>query len=94
MYNTAHRHSSLGLLTPHDMHHGAADEQVAARAAVLATAYATHPERFPSGLPQPPSRPTEVWINPPGTERSKSCLVGGGDPSYAETSRHRAGGGT
>jgi putative transposase len=37
-YNTAHRHSSLGLLTPHDVHHGAADERVAARAGVLATA--------------------------------------------------------
>jgi hypothetical protein len=38
---------------------------VAARAAVLATAYSLHPERFPGGLPQPPACPTEVWINPP-----------------------------
>ena len=38
---------------------------MAARAAVLATAYGAHPERFPGGLPQPPARPTEVWINPP-----------------------------
>jgi putative transposase len=67
MYNTEHRHSGLGLLTPHDVHHGAADERVAARAGVLATAYAAHSERFPGGLPQPPACPTEVWINPPAT---------------------------
>ncbi len=68
-YNTAHRHSSLGLLTPHDVHHGMADERVAARAGVLAAAYAAHPERFPGGLPQPPAYPAEVWINPPKTTR-------------------------
>jgi putative transposase len=66
-YNTAHRHSSLGLLTPHDMHHGMADERVAARAGVLAAAYAAHPERFPGGLPQPSTCPREVWINRPST---------------------------
>jgi putative transposase len=64
-YNTEHHHSGLGLLTPADVHHGLAEQRVAARAAVLATAYATHPERFPSGLPQPPGQPSEVWINPP-----------------------------
>jgi putative transposase len=64
-YNVAHHHSSLGLLTPHDVHHGLAEQRVAARAGVLATAYGAHPERFPGGLPQPPARPTEVWINPP-----------------------------
>jgi putative transposase len=64
-YNTAHRHSGLGLLTPYDVHYDHADQRVAARAIVLATAYASHPERFPGGLPQPPARPTEVWINPP-----------------------------
>ena len=37
----------------------------ATRAQVLARAYAAHPERFVGGLPQPPARPTEVWINPP-----------------------------
>ena len=66
-YNTEHHHSSLGLLTPSDVHHGLAEQRVAARAAVLATAYGVHPERFPGGLPQPPACPTEVWINPPNT---------------------------
>ena len=52
-YNTEHRHSGLGLLTPHDVHYGLAPQRVAARATVLATAYAAHPERFPRGQPQP-----------------------------------------
>jgi putative transposase len=64
-YNTEHRHSGLGLLTPHDVHYGLAEQRVAARATVLAMAYAAHPERFPAGLPQPPARPTAVWINRP-----------------------------
>jgi putative transposase len=64
-YNAEYHHSGLGLLTPADVHHGVAEQRVAARATVLATAYAAHPERFPGGLPQLPSRSTEVWINPP-----------------------------
>ena len=42
-----------------------AEQRVAARAAVLATAYGAHPQRFPGGLPQPPACPTDVWINRP-----------------------------
>ena len=64
-YNTEHHHSGLGLLTPADVHHGVAERRIAARATVLAAAYAAHPERFPAGLPHPPARPREVWINPP-----------------------------
>jgi hypothetical protein len=47
------------------VHHGLADERFAARATVLAAAYAAHPERFPAGLPHPTAPPLEVWINPP-----------------------------
>lgn len=32
---------------------------------MLTAAYAVHPERFVAGVPRPPTRPTEVWINPP-----------------------------
>ena len=64
-YNTEHHHSGIGLLTPYDVHHGLVDQRIADRARVLAIAYAAHPERFVSGLPQPPARPTAVWINPP-----------------------------
>ena len=64
-YNNEHHHSGLGLLTPFEVHHGLAAERVEQRAAVLAAAYAAHPERFPRGLPRPPQLPTEVWINKP-----------------------------
>src|SRR5215471_7041374 len=64
-YNTEHHHSGLGLLTPADVHCGVAEQRVAARATVLAAAYAAHPERFPGGLPHPSGPPVEVWINPP-----------------------------
>jgi putative transposase len=66
-YNAEHHHSGLGLLTPDDVHHGRAEQRVAARATLLATAYAAHPERFLGGLPRPPACPTQVWINPPKT---------------------------
>jgi len=64
-YNTEHHHVGLGLLTPADVHHGLAEQRVAARATVLATAYAAHPERFSAGPPASTAMPTEVWINPP-----------------------------
>ena len=64
-YNAEHRHSGLGLLTAHDVHYGLADQRIEARAGVLTAAYAAHPERFVAGVPRPPARPTEVWINPP-----------------------------
>ena len=72
-YNTEHHHSRLGLLTPADVHHGAAEERIAARATGLATAYAAHPERFTAGPPQPPARPVEVWINRPKTRASEEA---------------------
>ena len=66
-----HHHSGLGLLTPADVHHGLAEQRVAARASVLAAAHAAHPERFPAGPPQPPALPVEVWINPPKTRATE-----------------------
>jgi len=64
-YNCEHHHSGIGLLTPHDLHYGLADQRVAARARVLAAAHVAHPERFTAGIPAPPPAPTAVWINPP-----------------------------
>ena len=72
---TDQHHSSLGLLTPSDVHHGRAEQRVAARAAVLATAYGAHPERFPAGLPQPPAQPAAVWINPPKPRATEETLL-------------------
>ena len=73
-YNTAHRHTGLGLLTPHDVHYGLADARIASRAETLAAAHAAHPERFPRGVPQPPPRPTAVWINPPQPRATEEAL--------------------
>jgi putative transposase len=70
-YNTEHRHSGIGLLTPHDLHHGLAPVRVHQRTATLTAAYAAHPERFPRGLPKPPEVPTAAWINKPVSASSK-----------------------
>jgi putative transposase len=64
-YNCEHHHVGLGLLTPHDVHHGLAASRHAERALVLAAAHSRHPERFPRGTPKPPPLPVEVWINKP-----------------------------
>jgi putative transposase len=68
-YNTEHRHSGLAMLTPHDIHYGLAEQRLAKRATVLGTAYATHPERFPNGVPTPGALPEAVWINKPSEGR-------------------------
>lgn len=64
-YNTEHRHSSLGLHTPHDVHFGLAEARRAQRAIVLAAAYAATPERFVRRPPTPALLPAAAWINPP-----------------------------
>ncbi len=66
-YNHVHRHSGIGLMTPATVHYGLAEEVREQRASVLEAAYASNPERFVLGLPQPPKLPTAVWINPPET---------------------------
>ena len=64
-YNTEHRHSGLGLLTPAAMHDGRGAAITEQRALVLAAAFLLSPERFVRGIPRPPSPPVAVWINPP-----------------------------
>lgn len=64
-YNTEHRHSGLGLLTPLAVHQGQAPALLAARQEVLDLSYVTHPERFVRGRPVPGAVPSSVWINPP-----------------------------
>jgi putative transposase len=65
-YHHDHHHAGLGLLTPHDVHHGLGAARLAQRAATLAEAFNRNPERFPRGMPHPQPLPTEVWINKPG----------------------------
>ena len=64
-YNNDHRHGGLGLHTPADVHHGTASAVQAARADVLASAYAAHPGRFVPKPPAPPKLPAASWINRP-----------------------------
>jgi putative transposase len=67
-YNREHRHGGIGLLTPHDVHHGLAQSRREDRAAVLTAAWRTRPGRFPNGCPVPPALPTAAWINKPSAE--------------------------
>jgi putative transposase len=64
-YNNRHYHSGLALLTPVTVHLGNTTTVIERRRAVLAAAYAAHPERFVRQAPRPAEPPTAVWINPP-----------------------------
>jgi putative transposase len=80
-YNREHHHVSIGLLTPFDVHFGLAEKRAAERARVLEAAYRAHPERFPRGLPKPPSLPSAVWINKPAVEPVPGAAVALEPPS-------------
>ncbi len=45
-YNTEHRHSGIGYMTPHSVHYGTATAMHAARQATLDGAFQAHPNRF------------------------------------------------
>lgn len=64
-YNTEHRHTGLGLLTPAAVHYDQAEKLIQQRRQTLQQAYQHHPERFVKGLPQPLRPPAAVWINKP-----------------------------
>jgi putative transposase len=64
-YNTQHRHSSLALLTPSDVHHGHAAHRLEQRQLTMEAAYAAHPERFVRGKPKAGQLPTASYINRP-----------------------------
>lgn len=64
-YNAQHRHSSLALLTPADVHHGHAEARLKQRQLVLDAAYSAHPERFVHGKPQVRQLPAASFINRP-----------------------------
>ena len=64
-YNTEHRHSRIGLMSPTTVHHGLAAELTRQRSITLDAAFLAHPERFKNNAPRPPEVPNAVWINPP-----------------------------
>ncbi len=64
-YNNEHHHRGIGLLTPHQLHSGQADQITHQRQNVLDDFYHQHPERFVKGVPVPPKVPEAAWINKP-----------------------------
>lgn len=66
-YNTEHRHSGIGMMTPASVHFGFAEQIWQERRRVLKESFRRHPERFVHGLPKPPPLPTAAWINEPKT---------------------------
>lgn len=62
-YNHEHRHSGIGLMTPHAEISGAADALHAQRAHTLKQAYAAQPLHFKRRVPKPPTLPNAVRIN-------------------------------
>ncbi len=72
-YNLEHRHSGIGYLTPHVVHHGLTDKVVEHRRIVLDAAYRAHPERFVRGAPMPAEPPAAVYINPPTTSEAEGA---------------------
>jgi putative transposase len=67
-YNTVHKHSGIGFVTPEQMHYGIAQNVVAHRAEVLDSAFETHPKRFKGKRPKPFPLPKAAWINKPNDE--------------------------
>jgi len=67
-YNTAHRHSGIGYMTPHAVHHDEATAIQHQRTETLNAAFTAHPQRFRGFPPKPPAMPVAAWINPPKKE--------------------------
>lgn len=78
-YNTQHRHSGIGLLTPEDLHFGRGEKVRQVRQAALMVACEKRPERFVRKPPEPPALPTAVWINPPAGAPRVDDLLQAGD---------------
>ena len=90
-YNTEHRHSSLALLSPSDVHYGRGKAILAERAAALQTAFEANPRRFKGRAPSPGELPKAVWINPPEELPSDSSPLrrnSGTDTDGRQTAEH------
>lgn len=74
-YNTMHRHSGIGMLTPETVHYQRHNEVLLARQVVLNTVFAQHPERFVRGLPKVKSLADAVYINPPKSAASEPIIT-------------------
>jgi putative transposase len=74
-YNTVHRHSGIGLMTPYTVHHGYANQLTVERRTTLMRAFAAHPQRFKGLPPKPPAVPMAAWINPPKQETATPEII-------------------
>lgn len=74
-YNLEHHHSGIGLMTPHVVHYGLAEEMYKSREKVLLAAYEAHPERFVRKPPVPLALPSAAWINPPKPPKESENLL-------------------
>ena len=64
-YNSVHKHTGIGLMTPEQVHYGQAKKIQAQREAVLANAFKEHEKRFKGKMPKPFPLPEAAWINKP-----------------------------
>jgi putative transposase len=64
-YNTVHKHSGIGLMTPQQVHYGQALQIQNQRAKVLESAFKDHEKRFKGRMPKPFPLPDAAWINKP-----------------------------
>ena len=74
-YNDEHHHSSIGYLTPAQVHFGVHGPVLDQRAITLARAFELNPTRFVQGVSIPKRPQAVVWINRPKT--STSTLASG-----------------
>lgn len=72
-YNTVHKHSGIGLMTPEQVHYGQAQQILEQRAIVLESAFKDHAKRFKSKMPKPFPLPKAAWINKP--DESQAILL-------------------
>ena len=67
-YNTEHRHSGIGYMTPEAVHYGHAQRLFQQRVVTLEAAFLANPSRFKGNVPRPPKLPMAAWINQPKQE--------------------------
>ncbi|MEY2844428.1 MAG: hypothetical protein RI920_2465 [Pseudomonadota bacterium] len=74
-YNTEHRHSGIGYMTPQAVHYGHAQALREARQDALDAAFRATPNRFKGCRPTPHELPTAAWINPPASARDSTTTI-------------------
>ena len=80
-YNTKHKHSGIGLMTPEQVHYGQAPQVLAHRSQILKAAFKKFPKRFKGHMPKPMSLPAAAWINKPNDILNlPACRPGKAEP--------------